>query len=1234
MLGVLMGGSGLLSGAGLLKMGFMAASALGMYLLNGNKEKGEIARLDDLKVSSSTYGRGIPICYGTMRVTGNMFWATDFEEQLKYASPKDKGGKKGEKKGTPYYEYHANYAMMLCEGPVEEVLRIWADSNLIYDKHNPNNEDLVKQGFSQEDGGGGGKSGMGMNKKKGGQGGDSGRFTFRFYEGTEHQIQDPFMVEKQGSDQVPAHRGSCYLFFEHFALADFGNRTPTITAEVSTKKKVEITYRTMDNLPDPWVNQNGTVAVDTERYKMYVAERAPDGWWGIRIYDLSTDKEVKRCSIIEMNAINNLTDGILISIFLGLSGSGDLVFRMDPFRNSTRICFIDPNTFKIKNMFGQSSGGLDNGPNNIVSAQSCIPCGYIEMQIHVNGEVELTPKRASMVTSFGNWYYIFGSANEPCSYFRLPGWFDTSTGGTVPVKPDLFGGRFYCQSGNNIGTDSILYQVDWTMATTAVETGSGTYYTIDISKASPAVIKEIRRIESPSYQSVAIIQPQLITGAERVGWLEAYNSSDPLQNGVWAVAVDAEDANANIVWNHKISDNSGDNPDNLGTNPMRALPVNTGSSMRWISGSRVWNVDFRGETASYYTVNGQFSLKATSHQMYWPSRGAILMQILDPTANNERKWAMALLDRNSQIPVDVRFIVQDLAERVGIPSSKVDLTLLNSDTLTGYLIENPTSARKVVEQLCQLFMFDVVESDYRLKAISRGRSSMLTIPQQDLAVIDNDTQDYYSETRTQEINLPQTVVVSYINSDKDYEVNSQHYRRPRSPMPVMQSRDKLELNLPMAMVADKAKQLAHKICMSLWSERINYEVMLPWKYLPYDPADVIKFVMDDGLTWVARMMKMDLGANFSIEAQGVTQTPASYTSVAVAGNMGGTISIPSPWPPVTEAVAFNVPYLSDDDDLGVSKWGYYYGAGAYSRGLKAAVVEFRLAGLDWDLVGIAQQELVWGSVLDPVPEPKWGSFATDDVTKITLLPSYPYEDEAGLTYGWESIPESQWPSTKNMIIIGEEIIQFRDVEIQPGGAVVISHLIRGCRGTEEASYRHAEGEKFCVVTEGIILKQEDFARIKQMFMFRSFSTYTLNPPFRTDVFMDGATHMPWAPNYIRRANSGSSVRISWDRRTRIGGAMVGGTGSVPLNEESLLYEVYILEEPYDPDFFDPDNPSTYVRSYLNVTRAYVDYTSAQKTEDGFVNADPLHVVIFQLNANVGRGFPGYDTLRQTILIEV
>ena len=85
-LGVLAGGQ-LLGGFG-MKLATLGASVAGSMLLNG-KQKPQ-GKINDLRVSSSSYGRGIPIVEGTMRVTGNMMWATDFEEEKNYITQKGK----------------------------------------------------------------------------------------------------------------------------------------------------------------------------------------------------------------------------------------------------------------------------------------------------------------------------------------------------------------------------------------------------------------------------------------------------------------------------------------------------------------------------------------------------------------------------------------------------------------------------------------------------------------------------------------------------------------------------------------------------------------------------------------------------------------------------------------------------------------------------------------------------------------------------------------------------------------------------------------------------------------------------------------------------------------------------------------------------------------------------------------------------------------------------------------
>ena len=118
--------------------------------------------------------------------------------------------------------------------------------------------------------------------------------------------------------------------------------------------------------------------------------------------------------------------------------------------------------------------------------------------------------------------------------------------------------------------------------------------------------------------------------------------------------------------------------------------------------------------------------------------------------------------------------------------------------------------------------------------------------------------------------------------------------------------------------------------------------------------------------------------------------------------------------------------------------------------------------------------------------------------------------------------------------------------------------------------------------------------------------------------------MPYAPSDIRRDIDGGSgdITLTWARRTRLGGNLQDGTGSVPLNETEERYEVYILDAPFNGDLSTPVLPDNIVRSY-EVTVPTATYSASDQTADSFDrNVDTLHVVVYQLSGAVGRGFPG------------
>lgn len=158
------------------------------------KPKGrEGPRLADLQVQTSSYGSAIPRIFGTMRVAGTVIWATDLRE-TKHKS----GGGKGRPSVTSY-SYAASFAVALSSRAAVGIGRIWADGNLL------------------RGAGGDFKTEVGA---------------FRFHAGGNDQAVDPLIAAAQGTGQTPAHRGIAYAVFEDLALADFGNRIPSLTFEL------------------------------------------------------------------------------------------------------------------------------------------------------------------------------------------------------------------------------------------------------------------------------------------------------------------------------------------------------------------------------------------------------------------------------------------------------------------------------------------------------------------------------------------------------------------------------------------------------------------------------------------------------------------------------------------------------------------------------------------------------------------------------------------------------------------------------------------------------------------------------------------------------------------------------------------------------------------------------------------------------------------------------------------
>lgn len=105
------------------QIGFMAGSLTAGIV---DPQRTEGPRVQDLRVQTATYGRPLPVIFGTERIAGNIVWA----KPLKEVEHEERAGKGGPV--TTTYSYYANAAIAICEGPIAGIRRIWADGKIFY----------------------------------------------------------------------------------------------------------------------------------------------------------------------------------------------------------------------------------------------------------------------------------------------------------------------------------------------------------------------------------------------------------------------------------------------------------------------------------------------------------------------------------------------------------------------------------------------------------------------------------------------------------------------------------------------------------------------------------------------------------------------------------------------------------------------------------------------------------------------------------------------------------------------------------------------------------------------------------------------------------------------------------------------------------------------------------------------------------------------------------------------
>ena len=183
---------------GALVGGFFGAPQLGFMLgsIIGNAVDPQVIKgpsIGDGQTQTSKEGVPCPIVYGTASMAGT--------RQGKGGGPV-----------TEEERIHLTYAIRICEGPMQAMLRVWEDEKLVYD---------IRPGgqVSPE---------------------ENNKFaeSFRLYLGGEDQNPDPELEVTYGVGDTPSYRGICYIVFPRKDVTDRRGSIPNYRFEMAAFAQV------------------------------------------------------------------------------------------------------------------------------------------------------------------------------------------------------------------------------------------------------------------------------------------------------------------------------------------------------------------------------------------------------------------------------------------------------------------------------------------------------------------------------------------------------------------------------------------------------------------------------------------------------------------------------------------------------------------------------------------------------------------------------------------------------------------------------------------------------------------------------------------------------------------------------------------------------------------------------------------------------------------------------------
>lgn len=550
--------------------------------------------------------------------------------------------------------------------------------------------------------------------------------------------------------------------------------------------------------------------------------------------------------------------------------------------------------------------------------------------------------------------------------------------------------------------------------------------------------------------------------------------------------------------------------------------------------------------------------------------------------------------------VSVESVQRDICFRVGLAAGQIDTAPLAAITreLCSFVWDEVSAGRQPTEVLMAFYFYEMVMSGKKIKFVPRGGASVTTIPYSELGAADPGSfKEPLALRPGNDLERPAQVAITYVNIDDDYKPDTQlSDRLVSATSSTIDARQ-----IAIGSTPSEVKKVADVQLLDLIIGSLGTVVCVRGKYSRLEPTDCFNAVGPDGT--VVRLRSVQ-----ATDAYPLMEHQAVLDDASILVSEGITSAVYTPQTEVAGIVKtimrlMDIPILRDSDDAP----GIYVAARGDKARFPGAMIVDSSDDVTFRSKAQVRESALIGDTTTALTD--WtGGHEVDEISTVEVdMGPFGVLNSTTRAVIFADLGT-------NLILIGDELLQFLTATFISTGKYQLRGLLRGLRGTEQHMTGHKLGERAIVLRAfGVRRITHTLVDIKVLKYYRGITSgRTLNTATSVRFRDTGVSLMPFSPVNMRATrNASNDAVITFERRTRRQTQMIGALGVIaPLGE---------ADERYETEFYSDGTFTTIVRM-VPTTTPTVPYSAANQTADGLTPGAPLHIRTRQMSATVGRGF--------------